>query len=200
MNWFDILLAFVLIGSVVEGVRLGFARVMIGMAALVAGLLAAAWFYGAVAAYLSPWIRSRPLAHVAAFFLILMGVQALGALIGWACAKIFRWTGLGWLDRLLGFGAGVLRAAVAAVILVLVFSSFDVGLLRDGLAGSRARALPAGQRPGARLALPARTPRRLRRGLRPAARDLEEAPAGAPPLRPTASERDRRAAGFLQPQ
>lgn len=138
MNWFDILLALVLIGSVVEGVRLGFARVMIGLAALVVGLVAAAWFYGAVAAYLSPWIRSRPLAHLAAFFLILMAVQMLGALIGWACAKIFRWTGLGWLDRLLGLAAGALRAAVAAVILVLVFSSFDVRLLRDALAGSRA--------------------------------------------------------------
>lgn len=138
MNWFDILLAVVLAASMIEGVRLGFARVMIGMAALVAGLLAAAWFYGAVAAYLTPYIKSRPLAHLAAFFLILMTVQALGALLGWACAKIFRWTGLGWLDRLLGLAAGVLRAAVAAVVLVLVFSAFDVKVLRDALAGSRA--------------------------------------------------------------
>ncbi|MCS7041245.1 MAG: CvpA family protein [Bryobacteraceae bacterium] len=138
MNWFDILLAAILITSVIEGVRLGFARVMIGMAALVAGLLAAAWFYGAVAAYLAPYIRSRPLAHLTAFFLILMLVQALGALVGWVCAKVFRWTGLGWLDRLLGLAAGALRAAVAAVILVLVFSAFDIRLLRDALAGSRA--------------------------------------------------------------
>lgn len=138
MNWFDILLAVVLAGSMIEGLRLGFARVMIGMAALITGLLAAAWFYGAVAAYLTPYIKSRPLAHLAAFFLILMAVQGLGALLGWACAKIFRWTGLGWLDRLLGLAAGVLRAAVAAVVLVLVFSAFDVKVLRDALAGSRA--------------------------------------------------------------
>lgn len=138
MNWFDVLLGLVLVGSVIEGVRLGFARVMIGMAALVTGLVAAAWFYGSVASYLAPYIRSRPVAHVAAFLLILIFVQALGALAGWVCAKLFRWTGLGWLDRLLGLAAGVLKAAMTGVILVLVFSAFPVGLLRDALAGSRA--------------------------------------------------------------
>lgn len=137
MNWFDILLLAILAASVFEGFRLGFARIVIGMAALLAGLLLAAWFYGAVASYLAPYIRSKPLAHVTAFFLILAGVQLLGALAGWICAKIFRWTGLGWLDRLLGLAAGVLKGAVAAVILVLVFSSFDVGPLRGALARSR---------------------------------------------------------------
>jgi membrane protein required for colicin V production len=138
MNWFDILLLIILAASVIEGVRLGFARVMIGLAALVAGLLLAAWFYGSISPYFEPLIRSKPLAHLAAFFAILIGVQALGALVGLLCAKIFKWTGLGWLDRLLGLAAGALRAAAAAVILVLVFSAFPVKPLEDALAGSRA--------------------------------------------------------------
>ena len=171
MNWFDILLLIILAASAIEGVRLGFARVIIGLAALVAGLLLAAWFYGSISPYFEPLIRSKPLAHLAAFFVILMGVQALGALTGLLCAKIFGWAGLGWLDRLLGLAAGTLRAAVAAVILVLVFSAFPVRPLERALAGSRA----APWLLGTAQVLVSLCPRELRDGFEEAYDRLREA-------------------------
>lgn len=138
MNWLDILLLVILAGSVIEGVRSGFSRVIIGLAAAIAGLILAAWFYGAVSTHLKPLIQSEAVAHIAAFLMIFVGVQAAGALLGWACAKIFRWTGLGWLDRLLGAAAGAVNAAFIAVVLVLVFSSFRLKPLESAIAGSRA--------------------------------------------------------------
>ena len=138
MNWLDILFLLILAGSVIEGTRSGFSRVAIGLVAAIAGLILAAWFYGAAAAYLKPFIESEAVAHIAAFLLIFVGVQMAGALLGWICSKIFRWTGLGWLDRLLGAAAGAVNAAFTAVVLVLVFSAFHLKPLESAIAGSRA--------------------------------------------------------------
>jgi uncharacterized membrane protein required for colicin V production len=59
-------------------------------------------------------------------------------LLGWICAKIFKWTGLGWFDRLLGMMGGAVKAAFAGAVLVLVFSSFRIQPLESAIAGSRA--------------------------------------------------------------
>lgn len=137
MNWFDILLLVILAGFVIEGFRIGLSRVVIGLAAAILGLFLAAWFYGAVAAYFHPFIESDAAADIAAFLLIFLAVQAAGALLGWICSRIFKWTGLGWLDRLLGAAGGAVKAAFAAVVLVLVFSSFHIKPLESAIAGSR---------------------------------------------------------------
>lgn len=138
MNWLDILFLFMLLGSVVNGLRAGLSRILIGLAAAVAGLILAAWFYGAASTYLRPMIRSEAVAHIAAFLLIFIGVQAAGAILGHICASIFKWTGLGWLDRLMGAAGGALNAAFSAVVLVLIFSSFHLKPLENAIAGSRA--------------------------------------------------------------
>ncbi|MEJ5368744.1 MAG: CvpA family protein [Bryobacteraceae bacterium] len=138
MNWLDILFLFLLLGFVIEGVRIGFSRTVIGLISAIAGLFLAAWFYGAVAAYFKPWLASAALANIAAFLLIFIAVQMFGALVGLLCAKIFKWTGLGWLDRLLGAFGGAVKAAFAAAVLVLVFSAFRLKPLEEAIAGSRA--------------------------------------------------------------
>lgn len=138
MNWLDILFLILLLSFVIEGIRIGFSRVVIGLISAIAGLLLAAWFYGAVAAYFKPWLASPAVANIAAFLLIFIAVQAAGALLGLICAKIFKWTGLGWLDRMLGAFAGAVKAGFAAAVLVLVFSAFHLKPLEEAIAGSRA--------------------------------------------------------------
>lgn len=138
MNWLDFLFLFMLVGAIVNGLRAGLSRILIGLAAAIAGLILAAWFYGAAATYLRPFIESEAVAHIVAFLLIFIGVQAVGALLGQICASIFKWTGLGWLDRLMGAAGGALNAAFSAVVLVLIFSSFHVKPLENAIAGSRA--------------------------------------------------------------
>lgn len=138
MSWLDILFLVLLSAFVVEGIRIGFSRTVLGLISAVAGLMVAAWFYGAVAAYCRPWLPSAAVANIVAFLLIFIAVQAAGALLGLLCAKIFRWAGLGWLDRLLGAAGGALKAAFAAAVLVLVFSAFHLKPLEDAIARSRA--------------------------------------------------------------
>jgi membrane protein required for colicin V production len=47
-----------------------------------------------------------------------------GAIVGRVLAKLFRWVGLSWLDRLLGAAFGLVRGAVVAVALVTVILAF----------------------------------------------------------------------------
>ncbi len=138
MNWLDFLFLAMLIGAVINGIRVGFSRVVIGILAAVAGLILAAWFYGAVSAFFKPFVESESVAHIAAFLLIFIGVQVAGALLAWICSRIFKWTGLGWLDRLLGAAGGAANAALSAVVLVLIFSSFHLKPLESAIQGSRA--------------------------------------------------------------
>lgn len=138
MNWLDFLFGAILIGAVIHGVRVGLSRVVIGLLATVAGLILAAWFYGAVSTYLKPFLESESVAHIAAFLLVFIGVQAAGAVLGWICSRIFKWTGLGWLDRLLGAAGGAVNGALSAAVLVLIFSSFHLKPLESAIAGSRA--------------------------------------------------------------
>ena len=57
-NWFDVVLAIVILASAAAGLRTGFARVVVGFAATVAGFLAGFWCYRLVAVKLQPWIAS----------------------------------------------------------------------------------------------------------------------------------------------
>jgi membrane protein required for colicin V production len=124
VNWLDIVLLIIFAGSVIAGFRKGFARVAVGLAATVMGLLLGIWFYGVAGAFLLPYVSYRGLANFAGFCLVLFGVLLAGALVGWLLAKLLKWAGLGWLDRLLGAAFGLLRGVLIGVGLVLVLVAF----------------------------------------------------------------------------
>ena len=50
MNWFDLVLVVIIAASALAGLRTGFARVVLGLAATVVGLLAGFWCYRIVGA------------------------------------------------------------------------------------------------------------------------------------------------------
>jgi membrane protein required for colicin V production len=47
-----------------------------------------------------------------------------GALLAKLCSKFFKWTGLSWLDRLLGAAFGLVRGALIAVAIIAVLLAF----------------------------------------------------------------------------
>ncbi|MCS6954715.1 MAG: CvpA family protein, partial [Bryobacterales bacterium] len=124
MNWLDIALAVILILCVIEGFAKGFAKVGIGFMAAVAGLLAGLWFYGVAGSFLRPYVSHKGFANFAGFLIILALVTVLGGVVGFLLGMLFKWTGLSWLDRLLGGVFGVLRAGVFAIGLVLALMAF----------------------------------------------------------------------------
>ncbi len=124
MNWIDILLVLVVGFSILTGFTAGFARVGIGFIATLLGIFLGFWCYGIAAAYVLDYVSSRAIANLIGFFVIFIGVVFVGALIGHLLAKLFKWIGLSWLDRILGGGFGLVRGVIIAAALVTVLLAF----------------------------------------------------------------------------
>ena len=123
-NWFDIVLAFILVVSATTGLRAGFARVVVGIMATIFGLLAGFWCYRLVADKLSPWVKTPALADLIGFLVIFMGILILGSLISALLSKLFRWVGLSWFNHLLGGLAGFCRGVLVVAALADVLIAF----------------------------------------------------------------------------
>ncbi len=124
MNWLDILLGSIIFASAVSGFARGFSRTIVGIIATVVGLFLAFWTYGVAGSFLLDYVSHKSIANFIGFLLVFGGTVALGAVAGNLMAKVFKWAGLGWLDRLLGGGLGLLRGGLICMALVLMFCAF----------------------------------------------------------------------------
>jgi membrane protein required for colicin V production len=125
VNWLDIVLILVFGLSIAGGVVKGFAKVGIGFLATILALLCGLWFYGAAGSFLLPYVSHKGIANFAGFLMVFLVVVLLGALTGKLLALLFKWTGLTWLDRLLGGAFGILRGLVFAIALVVALLAFS---------------------------------------------------------------------------
>jgi membrane protein required for colicin V production len=124
VNWIDWILILVIASSVLAGVSAGFARVGVGFAAMIVGMFCGFWFYGIVAAYVIDYVSLRAIANLIGFFVILAVVLIIGAVVGQILAKLFKWVGLSWLDRLLGGVFGIARGFLIAAAMTTVLLAF----------------------------------------------------------------------------
>jgi membrane protein required for colicin V production len=124
VSWLDILVIVIVGYSVYAGFSGGIARVGIGFVAAILGILFGFWFYGIAGAHVADYVSSRSIANLLGFLLVFGGFVLAGAIVGRILAKLFRWVGLSWLDRLLGAAFGFLQGAVVAVALVTVILAF----------------------------------------------------------------------------
>ncbi|BBE23932.1 serine protease [Arthrobacter sp. MN05-02] len=119
----DLVLALVLLGYLVTGLRNGFLVTLGGIAGFVAGAVAAFFAVPLVSAWVpdNPW---RLIAVIATVIVLIIVGQAVGSALG---ASIRRWSDfppLRVVDRLLG---GVVNVVVAALVLSML--AFSVGTL-----------------------------------------------------------------------
>jgi len=124
LNWLDIALALVIVVSAIAGLRAGFTRVVIGVVAIMVGLIAGFWCYRLVGEQLRPWISSRPVANGIGFLLIFFGIALLGSLLAALLSRLLRWVGLSWFNYLLGGVAGFARGALVVAVLANVLVAF----------------------------------------------------------------------------
>jgi membrane protein required for colicin V production len=116
----------------------GFARVGVGFIASISGLFFGFWYYNVPATWLREhWTMSVNLSNMLGFFVVFLMFLTAGAMIGKLLSKLFKWTGLGWLDRLLGGAFGLLRGALLAVICVAVIMAFTPKPLPTWMVGSQ---------------------------------------------------------------
>jgi membrane protein required for colicin V production len=138
MNLLDLLLVVVVGISVATGFLAGFARVGVGLIATISGLIFGFWYYNVPAIWLRDhWTMPVNLSNMFGFLIVFLMFTSAGAIIGLLLARLFKWTGLTWLDRLLGGVFGLVRGALLAVICVAVAMAFTPKPLPAWMVGSQ---------------------------------------------------------------
>lgn len=124
LNWIDIVLLLLIAASIVEGLRTGLTRVVIGLIAIAIGTLAGFWTYALIANKIAFLIHWQVAANVLGFCIVFFGVLLIGGIFATALSKIFNWVGLAWLDHILGGLAGALRGMIVVAALVTIVFAF----------------------------------------------------------------------------
>ena len=114
----------ILASSIITGIKAGFARVTIGLAAGIFGVVFGFWFYRMPAAWFAEYFESKTASSVLGFVVIFAGILIFGGLVARLMGRIFKWAGLTWLDRLLGAGFGFVRGAVIITGIATVVTAF----------------------------------------------------------------------------
>jgi membrane protein required for colicin V production len=125
VNLLDYLLLAIVGFSVISGFASGFARVGIGFAATILGILCGLWFYGLPAAWLHEYMQSHPAANLLGFLIVFAAVVLAGGVVARIVSGFFKLAGLSWLDRFTGAAFGFVRGVVLAVAVVTVITAFS---------------------------------------------------------------------------
>ena len=125
MNLLDLLLIAIVAVSVAVGFVAGFARAAIGFIAVIGGILCGFWFYGIPGDWLHRYFSSTTLSNILGFLVVFFGFQLAGGIVGKIVAKLFKWTGLTFIDRIMGAAFGLVRGTLAAVAFVAVLLAFN---------------------------------------------------------------------------
>jgi membrane protein required for colicin V production len=136
-NWFDVVLAVIVIAAVVGGVRRGFARMAIGLVSLVVAVIAACWFYGSAGSLVADYVSHKAIANLLGFAVVFGLVMAVGAAAGWLLDRLIRFAGLSWANRLAGAAMGMLHALIVGMAIVTALMAFSRKPPPDAVAGSR---------------------------------------------------------------
>ena len=123
-NLLDWCLILIVGASALFGFRAGLVRVVIGFAAGFLGILLGFWFYQIPAKWFAGYFSSPTISSALGFLVVFGGVVVAGGIIARLLAAIFKWAGVGWLDRLMGGGAGLLRGMLLAVAIVTPLLAF----------------------------------------------------------------------------
>ena len=127
MNWLDVVLLVILLCSIVASFRKGLTREIIGLVAVVLGLVLGSWFYGTAGGLLQPYVSSRTAANLCGFFVVFCAVVLAGSLLSFVLGKFLKVTGLSLFDHALGAAFGVVRGALIAVALITGVMAFSQG-------------------------------------------------------------------------
>jgi len=127
VNLLDLVFGLTLVISVFTGFQKGFARIGIGLAATILAFLLAAFYYPEAGRPLREYTSSVGVANFLGYLGIFVGVLIVGALLGQAATRFFKWVGLSWLNRALGGAAGLLRGLLIAIVILMAANAFLPG-------------------------------------------------------------------------
>jgi len=125
MNWLDILLVSIMVVTAIVGIFKGFVKQVIGLVAVVAGLVLASFYYERTAGLFETFIHNRLLSNFLGFLLLFVLVMIAGAVAGHLLTKAMKGP-LAFANRLFGAVFGFLKAVLICGIIVFALVSFEV--------------------------------------------------------------------------
>ena len=126
MTTIDIVILIVLGAGAIVGFTKGFLKQLAGLLGLVAGLLIAKALYATVAErFFLPLTDSLTVAQGIAFVVIWLAVPLAFLLLATLLTKAMEAVALGWVNRLLGAGLGLLKSALLVSLLICVVQYID---------------------------------------------------------------------------
>lgn len=123
MNWLDIVIIVILVGSVIGGLRNGLIRSVSALAGLIIGVVLAGRFYVALGERLSAVLQDN-IAKVLAFIIILCAVIVIAAILGAILTKAASALVLGWLNHLGGGVFGLVMGGIVCAALLAIWVKF----------------------------------------------------------------------------
>jgi membrane protein required for colicin V production len=134
MNWVDIVFVIILVGTTIHGIVRGFVRQVIGLAAVILGLILASLYYEGMAEIIQKLVRDKLVSNFLGFLVIFIAVVVAGALLGVLITKAMVGP-LALANRALGGLFGLVQAVLICGVLAFALAAF--GVARLSLEGSR---------------------------------------------------------------
>ncbi len=125
VNWIDIIILVILLATLILGLIKGFIRQVIGLAAVVAGLLLAAKYYLPVSRGVSRVVDAEKWSGLIAFLVVFLAVLLAGWLIAFLVSRLVRGP-LRFIDHLFGGGLGLLKGILICGVIVFALLAFPV--------------------------------------------------------------------------
>lgn len=125
MNWLDFVLAAIMVVMAIVGVFRGFVKQVIGLVAVVAGLILASFYYDRAAALFDGFVKNELLSDFFGFLLVFVLVLVAGAILGRLSTKAMKGP-LALANRLFGAVFGFLEAVLICGIIVIALVSFEI--------------------------------------------------------------------------
>lgn len=126
MNVTDVVIIVVLLIGFFSGIGRGFVRGLMGLVALVVGIMVASGTYQRLAGSALSFIPGDKGPEIVSFAVIFLVVVLLVGLIGRIISRALRQVSLGWLDRLAGAILGIVVASVILSVILLVAAMADL--------------------------------------------------------------------------
>lgn len=125
MNWLDFVLLAIIVMTMIVGIFKGFVRQVIGLVAVVAGLVLAVVYYEQTAGVFMAFVKNRLVSNFLGFLLIFVVVLVAGAILGHLVTKAMVGP-LAVINRLFGAVFGLIKAVLICGILVFALVSFEI--------------------------------------------------------------------------
>ena len=124
MNWIDASILIIMMLSSIFGLWRGLVREIFSLVTWIFALLVARRYSDVLANLLFSSFDNQTISYVVAFALIFIIVMMLGTLLNFLLSKLLMFTGLKFIDRLLGGVFGIARGVIISFIGLFASSFF----------------------------------------------------------------------------